>query len=294
VKTFSEELREAREAKGLTLEELAISTKINLKILKALESGDYEVLPQTYIKGFLRIYAREVGVDATAIVNAYTAQKKAASEIFLHPLKMEKRPPKRPTWLVIGGLVGICLILCAGFYFLSGVSWERKSSQRTMIEENSSLTSDEIVPLQLEAEFTDTVQPVATMKEAEEDTEEITPSGEATGFPAVFSEPEPGKSQDDHEEMIFDESTGLLLGIEAVSDTWMRVLADGIAVYEGILRVHASATWEADSLFELKIGKAAGVRLLLNNRPLGDLGPPDRVVSELILNRHGIVKKTLR
>ena len=134
MKTFSEELREAREAKGVTLEDLAVSTKINLKILKSLETGDFEVLPQTYIKGFLRTYAREVGLDAEAIVKAYDAQKKAVAEVFLHPSKTEKKLHRRFPWSIIGGLVGLCLILFVGYYVLSEFVFEHRSFQGTTPE----------------------------------------------------------------------------------------------------------------------------------------------------------------
>lgn len=87
---------------------------------------------------------------------------------------------------------------------------------------------------------------------------------------------------------------GLTLRAEVLSDTWLKVLADGDDLYEGIMKIGATATWRADSLFELKIGKAKGVRLVLNGQPLGELGDPDKVVSKLVLDKNGIVTKILR
>jgi hypothetical protein len=79
-----------------------------------------------------------------------------------------------------------------------------------------------------------------------------------------------------------------------VSDTWLQVLCDGAPVFEGMLRSGATSGWEADSLFALKISKAGGVRLSLDGRSLGDLGPVNNVISSLIVNKNGIVKKVLK
>lgn len=294
MKTFSEELREARQAKGLTLEELAAATKISLKVLKAMETGDFEVLPQTYIKGFLRTYAREVGLDAAAIVKAFEAQKEAAAEIFLHPPRIEKKTSRRSPWLFVGSVVGLCLILFAGYYVLSTSVPQRRPVQGIPVEDTIPLSSPETDPIQPEPENTDTVVPPVEREGAAENHGGITRTEDTTPPPPLDPKLDRDQPQDVHEALAASEPTELTLAVEALSDTWMRVLADGVRVYEGIMRVQSTASWEAESLFELKIGKAAGVRLFLNGQSLGDLGTPDQVVSELVLDKNGVVKKTLR
>ncbi len=63
MKTLLAELRAAREARGLTLEDIGRQTLINVRFLKALEAGDTTILPQTYVRAFLRAYATSVGMD---------------------------------------------------------------------------------------------------------------------------------------------------------------------------------------------------------------------------------------
>lgn len=60
-------LRRAREQKNLSLDDIAKKTRIPLRHLESLESGDFEALPgRTYAIGFAKSYARTVGlVDAT-------------------------------------------------------------------------------------------------------------------------------------------------------------------------------------------------------------------------------------
>jgi cytoskeletal protein RodZ len=68
-------LREAREAKGLTLEDLARTTKIGIGTLAALEAGAMERLPATiFTRGFVKAYAKEVGLDPDETADLYLAQ----------------------------------------------------------------------------------------------------------------------------------------------------------------------------------------------------------------------------
>lgn len=62
--TIGEHLRQARESKGLRIEDVAQKTKINLTILRSLEADLYENLPnKTYVRGFVQNYARTLGID---------------------------------------------------------------------------------------------------------------------------------------------------------------------------------------------------------------------------------------
>ncbi|HIP72048.1 MAG TPA: helix-turn-helix domain-containing protein, partial [Anaerolineae bacterium] len=65
-------LREARETKGLTLAEVQAETRISPRYLEALESGEYDLLPtQTHVRGFLRNYARFLGLDPEPLLERY-------------------------------------------------------------------------------------------------------------------------------------------------------------------------------------------------------------------------------
>ncbi|MBK8985521.1 MAG: helix-turn-helix domain-containing protein [Chloroflexi bacterium] len=65
-------LREARETKGFTLEDVQEEIRINAKYLKSLESGDYNALPTpVHARGFLRNYARYLGLDPQPLLDRY-------------------------------------------------------------------------------------------------------------------------------------------------------------------------------------------------------------------------------
>ncbi len=66
-------LRAAREQGALSLEEVEAQTRIRVKFLEALESGDLSVLPSpAHAKGFLRNYAQFLRLDANAIVAQFS------------------------------------------------------------------------------------------------------------------------------------------------------------------------------------------------------------------------------
>src|SRR5258708_3367472 len=69
---FGEELRRERESRGISLKEIADATKISRRFLDAIERNDHKTLPApVFTRGFVREYARYLGLNAEEIVNRY-------------------------------------------------------------------------------------------------------------------------------------------------------------------------------------------------------------------------------
>ncbi len=67
-----EALREAREVKNISLEDISRKTKISKRYLQAIEDEDPENFPETvYLKGYLRQYASQIGLNPDDIVQRY-------------------------------------------------------------------------------------------------------------------------------------------------------------------------------------------------------------------------------
>jgi cytoskeleton protein RodZ len=65
-------LKQKREEKKVTLEEVSLATKIGVRILQALEEGDLEKLPpKAFVRGFVQSYARYLGLDVKEILNRF-------------------------------------------------------------------------------------------------------------------------------------------------------------------------------------------------------------------------------
>ena len=61
---FYKELKDLRLTQGIDLGELEKRTKINIKYLKAIEAGNFDILPVPYLRLFLRAYSEEIGGDS--------------------------------------------------------------------------------------------------------------------------------------------------------------------------------------------------------------------------------------
>jgi cytoskeletal protein RodZ len=76
---FGSTLREAREAKGLTLEMIADKLKLRTSLLSLLEAGEFHQLPEgIFTRSYIQSYAKLVGLDATPFVQVYDRVSGAA------------------------------------------------------------------------------------------------------------------------------------------------------------------------------------------------------------------------
>ncbi len=75
--SFFEELKKAREAQNISLAEISTATLIDIKMLEALESGDVKILPQTYVRAFLREYSGIVGLNPHETMSKYNVWLKS-------------------------------------------------------------------------------------------------------------------------------------------------------------------------------------------------------------------------
>src|SRR6059058_3086291 len=72
--SFGERIKREREMRGVSLEEIAESTKIGKRNLEALETEDFDKLPGgIFNKGFVRAYAKYLGLDEDQAVTDYLA-----------------------------------------------------------------------------------------------------------------------------------------------------------------------------------------------------------------------------
>lgn len=76
---FAEELHETREKSGISLQQMAMKTRIDIKFLEAIDKGDFNFLPEPYVKAFLKDYAKVVGLDEIKTIQKYEAAKKGKS-----------------------------------------------------------------------------------------------------------------------------------------------------------------------------------------------------------------------
>lgn len=78
METMGTWLRREREQRGIALEEISDTTRIPVRTLEFLETGRFDDLPgDTFVKGFLRAYARAVGVRSEDVLARYGMEIRA-------------------------------------------------------------------------------------------------------------------------------------------------------------------------------------------------------------------------
>jgi len=121
------QLREAREARGLTIQETAAKLHLHQHMLYALEADDYDQLPSPiYVRGYLRNYSRLLGLDADEIVAAYDGSENEHPEL-KPPLQAPSqvtsadKPVKAVTYL----LTLVLVLLLLAWWQSRNVSYDR-------------------------------------------------------------------------------------------------------------------------------------------------------------------------
>ncbi len=94
MESIGEKLKAAREARKLSVKEVAKETNITYKYVEALEDEDFDKFPgETYLLGFLRSYAEYLKLDADEIIQSYKGYKIGESAT---PLEELTRPTRSP------------------------------------------------------------------------------------------------------------------------------------------------------------------------------------------------------
>lgn len=102
-------MRHAREARGLTIDALSRCTRVQPRILSAIEQNDTISLPpRPYGRGFVRAYASEVGLDPDGTVRDFFSQFAAAE-----PAPLADAPPRESASRPWGWPLGLALTYAA-------------------------------------------------------------------------------------------------------------------------------------------------------------------------------------
>jgi len=113
-------LQRARQARGLTLEEVERDTRISRRYLQALETENFGLLPApVYARGFLRTYARYLGIEPANLLPLFPVGY--VEEPVLQPWPKVARPRTWPSsGLLTGAVVGVLILVVALLYSLGG------------------------------------------------------------------------------------------------------------------------------------------------------------------------------
>ena len=258
VKPISVVLKEARQSKGLSLEEAYKATKIHPKILHALEEGTTLGLSHIYVKSYIKIYAKYLGVSHHELDRYFHSpvvipkEKRIKLDISTIADKGERlhdlaEPMPLSGYSIIVSflkkaaiILGIILVLVIIFKLLPK---KEIALDRSNISESASLNKT--------AKARQTAPQVA--KES---------------FPKI--------------------GDTLRLTIFAEEDIWMQVKVDGKVVFRRILKKGSSETWQAKDGFDLWLANAGIVKLELNGKILPPIGRRGQLLKSVVITREGL------
>jgi len=129
--TVAEQLRAAREAKKLTIPQVAEATKIRTDHIRALEEGNFNVFSApVYIRGFVRNYATHLKLDVPQVMAALDVEL-GRTEKFKEPPPLVEQPKTvldhlmdslaKLNWRV--GIVGLAAVGIVLVVALAGLAW---------------------------------------------------------------------------------------------------------------------------------------------------------------------------
>ncbi len=240
--SFGTWLRQQREVREIDLREIADSTKVSMSYLRAFEEDRFDVLPAAvFAKGFLRQYARYVGLDPEEAVNFFLAASQPEDEPSLVPRTEPEPPARNYLFFVLAATAALVLLV-----WLLSVFGDRAVSSQP--EANSSGSA-----------------PALESASAGEATQAAPAGVEVT----VESEPEASIQQAEPEppQPLEEPSPPLRVTLDFLSDCWVEASVDGAKKLSELKVQGESLLLDAEEAVEFKVGDVAAVQVEVNGLP---------------------------
>jgi cytoskeleton protein RodZ len=289
-------LREARENKGLSLEDVQDATRINSRYLAALEAGQYDKLPTAvHVRGFLRNYARFLGLDPQPLLDRYLAGQgkeftiaAAAAEREISPdnplPERQDQPFFDPVNLEVngkglgagsssgggsGGLLQVAIIIA----LVIALALIANRFLPLLIGSGNGESAVEELSAAVQDVLADVTGATPTLT-SEPAPDELTGAGLIIGgTPVIDTSRNPGAATPSPTRpplpATLDE---IRLKLEILERTWLEVTVDNNVVYSGIATANEVFEWTAQDEARLVTGNAIGIFATVNDVPLGRLG----------------------
>lgn len=262
-------LRQAREAKRLSLEDVERETRIRVQFLAALEEEDFSKLPgDVYARGFLRNYASFLGLDPNEALRRYkeliaqpnNGESGPAVRLSLdEPVEVPLAEPARSSARIVSIILLVIALAIVGIWYFSTIGHD---SLPPFLSGILAPTGAQPSPTMQAVLGTSTQEAPATPPAG------ASPIPSPTATPSPTASPTPTQTPTPTPRVY----RGVEVQVEIVAASWMQVTVDGVRVFVGTLEPGETRTWEGQESVALRVGNAGGVRVTVNGEPLGLLG----------------------
>jgi cytoskeleton protein RodZ len=293
--SFGDRLKKEREQRSISLDDIALSTKIGTRMLRALEEEKFEQLPGgIFNKGFVRAYARHVGLDENATIAEYLAAlsesqikeappseaatlSKSEAPVERYPVVVrESKPPERaadvPWGLLALALLLVALALASWSYYHRAPEVEKsKSGTSPTAEVASPSTSDANAP----SAPTSPRRSASLPENGKGPSSPIPTKDQISAKDHGTAQTSPVAQAALHESSASGGFTILLKGNDQSEECWVSIVADGQPPVELTLVAPYEKVIQAKDQVVVKAGSAGAVDIFFNGRKLpaqGDYG----------------------
>lgn len=248
---LGERFRAAREARGLTLSEVSEQLRIRALYLGAIEEEHWSTIgAPVYARGFLRTYARFLGLDPEEAVAAFNASSGTAAaprtpeQVEDDAVPLPGRRANLTPFIWIASLVAVALI---AFVVYNEMTLPKPGAQAVVT------ASSEVPPTALPSN----VAGVAA------------DAGTGAASPGATASPSPSPSA--------ASAAPNTLELRLSAPSWLRVSVDGGASIEGTFPAGTVKTFHG-TVAIVRVGNAGGVEAVVDGRSIGVLGKTGDVV----------------
>ncbi|WP_430691909.1 RodZ domain-containing protein [Paenibacillus woosongensis] len=146
---LGQQLKEARLARGLSLDDVQDMTKIRKRYLEAIEAGDYKVLPGSfYVRAFIKTYAETVGVNADELLNEHhqdvpAPQVEQTMEPVLQKRRSRQTSERNSKWMSTALMWSFAILILIVIYMYFAVWGKNPATDRNNETDPTKLTQSE-------------------------------------------------------------------------------------------------------------------------------------------------------
>lgn len=296
-------LIEAREEKGMSLEDLQTVTKIQKRYLLAIEQGNYDIIPgKFYVRAFIKQYAEAVGLNPEQLFEEFRKDVPSTynDEVSdkLSNIKPQRELPKPaskvlellPTILIIGGVLVVIAIIYVIVQAVNHDSGQKnnqtapqQSESKYEVSEDSSLAKDQ---KKKEKASSDDQEKSSKKDDSSKDSSK---DDETVSLKAANTE----GSTTTYEVSGADE---MKLTISATKASWLRVRDEsGKVLKMGELKDGESFKTDLSEIsqVDIRLGNATGIDIKVNDETLKyELDPKDTMTQNIVIVNKGKEKSS--
>ncbi len=264
------DLRAVREARKLSLDEVAERIRCPRRVLEAIETDQPAGIAPVYLKGHLRRYAELLELDRgslDALLEAHQGEAPPVQTVF------ETRPPTQASdrWLRVASYVLGSLLVGTLAWQMTHEAVRLARVDHTVATEPAS--SEDAGPAAGAAHVNASIASLERLR---------TPSGSRTADAGAQAWGALNEARRAREALVAGEH---LLELETSADSWVEIIGtDGERLEQDLLRGGEHRSYRGDGPFRISLGHASAVRLALDGQSI-DLAPHTREnVARLLLD----------